>query len=109
MRRANKLAEFSNEIRRQRKKLHFRLKDVAILLGHRDVSQLSHWEKGRKTPGIVNLYKLAAILRCPPEVLHFKLFREISHEIFERKKRFNIWERYGWEEDSPNQDKPITH
>ena len=50
-----------NSLRRERKRRHFKLKEVALLTGAKSSSNLSHLESGRKLPTLVTTLKLAAV------------------------------------------------
>ena len=83
-----------NLIRLYRRKRHFKLKDIALLMNQKSSAHISHWEKGRKMPNLINALKLSAILKCPVEILFSDLFNSIRNEVFELKKRHNLYERY---------------
>jgi len=42
---------------------------VALLLGHKDTSTLSDYERGERMPSLVNAFRLSIILRVPVEFL----------------------------------------
>ena len=83
-----------NQIRTYRLKRGFSQKEAALIMGYRDQSRLCHWEGGHKFPTLVNALKLSAALKCPVEVLFSKLFDRIRSDIFARKKKLDLWERY---------------
>jgi len=84
----------NNQIRKYRRKCNFKLKDVALLMNKKSSAHISHWEKGRKLPNLKNTLLLSATLKCPTEVLFSDLFARVRHEVFERKKSHNLFERY---------------
>jgi len=84
-----------NQIRRYRKQRHFKLKDVALLMGLKSQSNLSHLESGRKLASLVTALKLSAVLKCPVEFLYSDIFNSIRKEVLERKQKFNLFETYG--------------
>jgi transcriptional regulator with XRE-family HTH domain len=84
----------TNDIRLYRHKRHFRIKDVAKLIGITSSAHVAHWEKGRKRPSLVNCLKLAAVLKTTPDVLFSDLFKQIRTEIYQRKVKFNLFEKY---------------
>lgn len=86
--------KYPNAIRQYRRKRHFKLREVALLMGLKSASHISHWEKGRKLPSLVNCFKLAAVIKCAPEVLFSDLHRQIQSEIHRRKVKYNIFEKY---------------
>lgn len=89
-----KVSKVSNLIRLYRRKRHLKLKDIALLMKQKSSAHISHWEKGRKLPNLVNALKLSAILKCPVEILFPDLFNSIRNEVFELKKEHNLYERY---------------
>lgn len=84
-----------NEIRRYRKRVHLRLRDVARLLGIADHTHVSHWEKGRKFPTLANALKLSAIIACPIEAFYARILGQYRSEIRKREKHHNIKRTYG--------------
>ena len=72
----------SNQIRRYRMKRNMRLREVTRLVGLTSPAHLSHWEKGRKLPKLINALKLSAVIGSPVEILFKGLFDEIRHEVF---------------------------
>lgn len=75
-----------NQIRRYRRRQNLKLCQIAPLVGLRSVSHLSHWEKGRKLPTLVNALKLSAIIKCPVEILFFDLFDSIRNDILTKQR-----------------------
>lgn len=86
--------ECPNAIRRYRKMRHFKLKEVALLMGLKSASHISHWEKGRKLPSLINCFKLAAVIKCTPDILFNELYKQIQSEIHRRKVKYNVFEKY---------------
>ncbi len=78
--------QLPNQVRLYRRKRNLQLREVALSAGMPDVSNLAHWEKGRKLPSLKNALKLSAIIQCPVEVLFFDLFDSLRREIREREK-----------------------
>lgn len=87
-------AKIPNQIRRYRKQRHFKLKDVALLMGLKSQANLSHLESGRKKASLITALKLSAVLKCPVEFLYPDLFNSIRKEVLERKQKFNLFEKY---------------
>jgi len=83
-----------NQIRRYRLKRGFSQKEVAQLMGYKAQSPVSQWEAGTRLPDLANAFKLCAILKCMPEVLFGELHDQMRHQIFLRKRKLNLWERY---------------
>jgi transcriptional regulator with XRE-family HTH domain len=94
MSRSYAFSKYPNAIRHYRRKRHFRLKDMAVLLQHRSAAHVAHWEKGRKLPSLPNLLKLSAILKCPVELLYGNRFNAIRGDILRLKQQHGIFERY---------------
>jgi len=89
-----KVSRVPNLIRLYRRKRHFKLKDIALLMNQKSSAHISHWEKGRKLPSLLNCLRLSAILKCPVEILFFELFNSVRKEVLELKKRYNLFETY---------------
>lgn len=83
-----------NDIRRERRRRHFKLKDIALLMGVKSQANLSHLESGRKKASLVTALKLSAVLKCPVEFLYRDLFNSIRKEVLERKQKYNLFEKY---------------
>ena len=64
-----------------RKNAHLRQMDVARMLGHTSADRISHWEKGRSVPSLVNLFKLSIIYRTSPEDLYGELYDSIAQNL----------------------------
>lgn len=76
---------YPNSIRYYRRRANLRLYEVAHLLDLASPTHIAQWEKGLKVPTLMNLLKLAAILKVPPEVLYIDRVREIRAAIAQRK------------------------
>ncbi len=72
---------FSNNLRRYRNQAKLRQVDVAHLLGLQCTDRLSHWENGRAVPGLVNLFKLAAVYKVSPQELFADLVKTTGETI----------------------------
>lgn len=84
-----KVQTHSNQIRRYRLKRNLRLREVTRLVGLTSPAHLSHWEKGRKLPKLINALKLSAVIGSPVEILFKELFDEIRHDIFIQRNGVN--------------------
>lgn len=69
----------------------YRQIDVAHLLGLKDASRISRWEKGLSLPNAINLIKLSIIYRTFPNELYFDLLLQLRRELL--KKERNIAKR----------------
>jgi len=70
-----------------RKKHGLSQKRVAFFLRHKTPSQLSHYERGRKIPGLINALKLEIIYQVPVAVLFADLYQTLKEEIGDRDAR----------------------
>lgn len=61
-------------------------KEVARLLGHKDTTMLSRWEKGKSMPSARNLLKLSIIYRTLADQLYFDLILE-ERSAIDRNRR----------------------
>ncbi len=64
-----------------RRKNGFSQKRVAIFLGHKRSSQLSHYECGRKLPNLTTALKLEIIYRTPVAFLFYDLYNDLREKI----------------------------
>lgn len=61
----------TNSLKEKRKVLGLRQKDVARLLGIEESTQrISHWEKGKAMPNVINLFKLCSIYEVHPHEVY---------------------------------------
>jgi transcriptional regulator with XRE-family HTH domain len=88
MTRANAIS-IPNQIRTYRRKRNLTLREVAFATGQADVSNVAHWEKGRKVPSLQNALKLSAIIQCPVEILFFGMFDSLREEIRQKGDRLS--------------------
>jgi len=75
-----------NSLRKHRKLMGYKQKDVALLMHLKDTSHISRWEKGLSLPSSNNLLKLSIIYRTFPNELYYNLLLELRHEILKREK-----------------------
>ena len=64
-----------------RRRLSRSSRQVAVLLGHKNTTTLSNYERGECLPGLVNALRLAIILRVPIEFLFPTLYDDLREEI----------------------------
>jgi transcriptional regulator with XRE-family HTH domain len=64
-----------------RKRMGFTQKQVALLLGHRDTSMISHYERGRTPPSLGVALGLEIIYRVPVAFLFPAQYDELKQEI----------------------------
>ena len=72
---------FPNRLKKYRRSFCFSQKDVATILGLKDTSPLSRWEKGKSLPFIMHLFRLSRIYKAMPAEMYFDLWQSISKEI----------------------------
>ena len=64
-----------------RRRMRFSTRQVARLLGHKDTSAWSNYERGERLPSLVNALRLGIIMRVPVEFLFYSLYDELRHQI----------------------------
>jgi transcriptional regulator with XRE-family HTH domain len=64
-----------------RKRMGFTQKHVARLLGHRDTSMVSHYERGRSLPPLLVALALEIIYRVPVAFLFPSVYDELKRQI----------------------------
>ena len=57
----------------------------AKLIGLKDGTRLSLWEKGQAMPSVENLFKLAILYRVTPQELYPALFLRLTDEVRNRE------------------------
>lgn len=55
------------------------------MLGLKDTSPLSRWEKGISLPNILHLFRLSRIYKTMPSEMYFDLWQNISKEILAKE------------------------
>jgi transcriptional regulator with XRE-family HTH domain len=76
-----KTIQGTNSLWAYRKKCGLSQKRVAFFVGQKTTSQLSHYEQGRKIPGLINALKLEIIYRTPVAFLFHDLYHKLKKEI----------------------------
>jgi len=86
-----KKAEFKkiqNNLRKYRKAIGLKQREVAEILGLKNSGMISRWEKGVCLPSLVNAFKLAGLYSVLVDALFFSLIRVIKRKIMERQEDF---------------------
>jgi len=74
-----------NNLRKYRKAIGLKQKDVAKILGLKNSGMISRWEKGVCLPSLLNAFKLAGLYCVLVDALFFPLIRLIKREIMQRQ------------------------
>ncbi len=69
-----------NTLKVTRQKIGIRQMDVANQLGFSITDRISHWEKGKALPSLINLARLCALYRKEPHDLYPELFYKVTEE-----------------------------
>ena len=72
---------YPNELLVYRRRMRFSQKQVARLLGHRDVSMISRYEQGRSLPPLLTALKLEILYRLPVAYLYSELYRGLKDQV----------------------------
>jgi transcriptional regulator with XRE-family HTH domain len=75
-----------NNLRRYRKAVGLKQKDVAEILDLKSAGMISRWEKGVCLPSLSNVIKLSGIYSVLVDALFFPLIRLIKRKIMEREE-----------------------
>jgi transcriptional regulator with XRE-family HTH domain len=78
-------SRFPNRLKKYRRLFCFSQKEVAMLLGLKDTSPLSRWEKGVSLPSLIHLFRLSRIYKAMPVELYFDLWQHVSKDITVRE------------------------
>jgi len=76
-----------NNLRRYRKAIGLKQKEVARILGLKNSGMISRWEKGVCLPSSLNIFKLTGLYCVLVDALFFPLIRLIKRKIMERQKQ----------------------
>ena len=68
----------NNHLDIYRRRMRFSQRHVARLLGHKDYSAWSDYERGERLPSLANALRLGIILRMPVEFLFRRLHDELA-------------------------------
>lgn len=75
-----------NRLRKYRKERGLKQKDVADILGLKNTSMISRWEKGACLPNSLNIFKLAAIYQTFVDALFFDFIRMLKKSLLRRRE-----------------------
>jgi transcriptional regulator with XRE-family HTH domain len=70
-----------NSLDMYRRRMGFSAKHVARLLGHKNISVLSSYERGGRAPTLRNAFRLGIILRVPVEFLFPGFYDGLRNQI----------------------------
>ena len=77
-----------NNLRALRNKLSLRQIDSATIFGFEIIDRISHWEKGRSQPGLINTIRLCKLYGAKTiDELYPELCKQIEEEIQENMNR----------------------
>ncbi len=81
----------NNNLRKQRRLMGYKLREVARILDINNTSRISKWELGTSTPSLKNLVKLSIIYRTLMDQFYLeyrdKIKKEINHSISKYHKK----------------------
>ena len=75
-----------NCLRKYRKAVGLKQKDVAEILNLKSAGMISRWEKGVCLPSLLNAIKLAGSYSVLVDALFFPLIRMIKRKLMERQE-----------------------
>lgn len=76
-----------NLLRKHRRVMGYRQKEVAEILDLKSANRISRWEQGVATPGLFNLLKLSIVYSTLCDQLYIDLVAELRNEIQLKKER----------------------
>jgi transcriptional regulator with XRE-family HTH domain len=74
-------SRFPNRLKKYRRLFCLSQKEVATILGLKDTSPISRWEKGISLPSLIHLFRLSRIYKTMPSEMYFDLWQNVSKEI----------------------------
>mgnify|MGYP005847750531 CR=1 FL=1 len=77
---------FPNNLRKHRKGMNLSQRDVANVLGFKNASLISRWERGITLPSGILLFKLSALYGRQIEELFIDHYRAIKEEVLTKKE-----------------------
>ena len=80
------LIKIPNNLRRYRKAIGLKQKDVAEILNLKSAGMISRWENGVCLPSLLNAFKIAGLYSVLVDALFFPLIRMIKRKIMEREE-----------------------
>lgn len=80
------IKKIPNCLRKYRKAVGLKQKEVAEILDLRSAGMISRWEKGVCLPSLMNVIRLAGIYCVLIDALFFPLIRTIKRKIMEREE-----------------------
>jgi len=80
------IKKIPNNLRRYRKAIGLKQKDVAQILNLKSAGMISRWEKGVCLPSLINAIKLSGLYSMLIDALFFPLIRLIKRKIMEREE-----------------------
>ena len=78
--------KFPSQLRKHRKERGLKQKDVAQLIGIKNTTAISRWEKGQNLPSLINTIKLSIVYHVLIDSLFIDLVRELRKEIHSRQQ-----------------------
>ena len=86
----------TNRLWLARKRRGLEQKQVAYLLNHQSIDQLSRYEQGMRLPSLDNAFKLEIIYGVPLRLLFKELFDKLEDEVWQRiSLNTPLQKRYG--------------
>lgn len=76
----------SRSLALRRKRLGYEQKQIAVLLGHKTISQICRYENGQRVPDLEAAIKLSIVYGLPIHVLFDRYFRQFRKEVEMRLK-----------------------
>lgn len=87
MREPNKNRTHINYLRKFRRARGLKRRDVAAILGVRDLGTITRWETGKAMPSVMNLLRLSALYRTFADALFPEMARDLKNDLQLREKR----------------------
>lgn len=72
---------FPNKLKQYRRLFGLQQKQVAWILGLKEASPISRWEKGISLPSIGQLFQLSKLYKALPNALYFELWKDVSAQV----------------------------
>jgi transcriptional regulator with XRE-family HTH domain len=75
------ICKYHNRLRKFRRLMRYKQKDVAKKIGLKSPNRISRWENGTALPSVVNLFKLSVLYHTLADQLYIDLVEDLRDEI----------------------------
>lgn len=74
----------NNNLKALRGRTGIKQQHISQILGFCINDRISHWEKGKALPSVINLFRLSAVLGVLPHEVYPELYKQIVSDVDEK-------------------------